>query len=91
MSAKLSEINATVITRTKEILEGIAETGGLTIGEVIDRMVLKHSPDDPQTAAMLMLDNILVTTHNLNQEQLNEAIIKVLEVLGSSSVKNENN
>lgn len=91
MSSKLSEITATVATKTKKVLEDIAKTGGLSVGEVIDRMVMKLSPEDAQEAAMLILDNILITTSKLNQEQLNEAIFKVLDVIGGSFTKNEDN
>lgn len=78
---KLSEINATVVTKTKNTLEGIEKLTGLTVGEILDRMVLNCCPTDTDKAYLLILDNILISTENLNQEQFNETIYKVLKAL----------
>ena len=84
MTNKLAEINAKVLPTTKEALEGIADAGGLSIGEVIDRMMVKLSPEDAHDAALLILDNLLIATKRLNPEQLKEAILKFLKVLEGS-------
>lgn len=91
MNEKIAEINVKVMSKTKEVLEDIAETGGLSIGEVIDRLVLKLSPDDVDTAHVLILENILITTSRLTQEQSDEAILKVLKVLGDACVEDMRN
>ena len=91
MNEKIAEINVKVMGKTKEVLEDIAETGGLSIGEAIDRLTLKLSPDDVDTAQILILENILITTSRLTQEQSDEAILKVLKVLGSACVEDMRN
>ena len=91
MNEKLAEINVTVVSKTKEILEGIAETAGLSVGEVIDRMVLKLCPENVDDAHLLILENILITTKCLTREQLDETMLKVLKVLESACVGDEPN
>ena len=91
MNEKVVEINVKVMGKTKEVLEDVAETGGLSIGEVIDRLVLKLSPDDVDTAHLLILENLLITTSRLTQEQSDEAILKVLKVLEDACVEDMRN
>lgn len=89
MNKKLEEINVTVVSKTKEILEGIADTSGLSVGEVIDRMVSKVCPENVDDAHLLILENIIITTSCLTQKQLDETMIKVLKVLESACVEDE--
>lgn len=91
MNEKIAEINVKVLTKSKEILENIAETGGLSIGEVIDRMVLKFCPDNVEDAHLLILEYILIITEHLTREQLDETMLKVLTVLESACVNDEPN
>ena len=91
MNEKVVEINVKVMSKTKEVLEDIAETGGLSIGEVIDRLVLKLCPDDVEEAHILILENILINTSRLTQEQSDEAVLKVLKVLESACVEDMRN
>ena len=89
MDDKTTDMNINVVSKTKEILEDIADTSGLSVGEVIDRMVLKVCPDNVDDAHLLILENILITTKCLTQKQLDETMIKVLKVLESSCVDDE--
>lgn len=91
MNEKIAEINVKVMAKTKEVLEDIAETGGLSIGEVIDRMALKLCPDNADDAHVLILENILINTSRLNGEQSDEAVLKVLKVLESACVDDMRN
>ena len=91
MNEKVVEINVKVMSQTKEVLDVIAKTGGLSIGEVIDRLTLKLSPDDVDEAQILILENLLITTSRLTQEQSDEVVLKVLKVLGSACVEDMRN
>lgn len=91
MNEKIAEINVKVMAKTKEVLESIAETGGLSVGEVIDRLVLKLSPDDVDIAHVLILENILINTSRLTREESDAAILKVLKVLESACVEDMRN
>ena len=91
MNEKIAEINVKVLSQTKEILEDIAKTGGLSIGEVIDRMALRFCPDNVDDAHLLILEYILIITERLTREQLDATMLKVLEGLESSCVESEPN
>ena len=91
MNEKITEINVRVMTKTKEVLEDIAKTGGLSIGEVIDGLTLKLCPDNADDAHVLILENILINTGRLTGEQSDEALLKVLKVLESACVDDMRN
>ena len=89
MSNKLAELNATVCTETKVLLDETSEKIGLSVGEIIDRLVLNCCPEDPEVAATIMLDHILLAGAKLNQETFNEAILSLLKVIAESFSENE--
>lgn len=89
MEKKLMELNNTVRMESKEILDALADASGLSIGEVIDRMLLAVSPSDVNNAFLLILDQVLIATQRLNQEQFNEVILKVLKSLEDAFAKDE--
>jgi len=89
MEKKLAEINATVIPKTKETLEALATASGLSIGEVIDRMLLAVSPSDVNDAYLLILDQLLITTQRLEHDQFNEVVLMVLNALEDAFAEDE--
>lgn len=89
MEKKLMELNTTVRMESKEILDALADASGLSVGEVIDRMLLAVSPSDVNNAFLLILDQVLIATQRLNQEQFNEVILKVLKSLEDAFAKDE--
>lgn len=89
MEKKLAEINATVVPKTKETLEALATASGLSIGEVIDRMLLAVSPSDVNDAYLLILDQVLIATQRLEHDQFNEVILMVLKALEDAFAKDE--
>lgn len=89
MSNKLVELKATVISQSKEILESLASASGLTVGEVIDRMLLAVSPTDVNDAFLLILDQVLISTRQLEPEQFNEVILKLLQSIENAFAKDE--
>ena len=89
MENKLAEINATVVPKTKETLEVLANASGLSVGEVIDRMLLAVSPSDVNDAYLLILDQVLIATQRLEHDQFNEVILMVLKALEGAFAKDE--
>ncbi len=89
MNNKLLELNATICKETKEILDALTETSGLSVGEVLDRMILAVSPADVNNAYLLILDQILIATQRLNQEQFNEVILMLLKSFEDAFSKDE--
>lgn len=89
MEKKLMELNTTVRMESKEILDALSDASGLSVGEVIDRMLLAVSPSDVNNAFLLILDQVLIATQRLNQEQFNEVILKVLKSLEDAFAKDE--
>lgn len=89
MGTKLAEINAKVVPKTKETLEALANASGLSVGEVIDRMLLAVSPSDVNDAYLLILDQVLIATQRLEHDQFNEVILMVLKALEDAFAKDE--
>lgn len=89
MEKKWMELNTTVRMESKELLDALADASGLSVGEVIDRMLLAVSPSDVNNAFLLILDQVLIATQRLNQEQFNEVILKVLKSLEDAFAKDE--
>ena len=89
MGNKLAEINATVVPKTKETLEVLANASGLSVGEVIDRMLLAVSPSDVNDAYLIILDQLLIATQRLEADQFNEVVLMVLKALEDAFAKDE--
>lgn len=89
MENKLAEINATVVSKTKETLEALASASGLSVGEVIDRMLLAVSPSDVNDAYLIILDQLLIATQRLEADQFNEVVLMVLRALEDAFAKDE--
>lgn len=85
----LTQITATVLPQTKESIEGICDTSGLSVGEIIDRMALKMHAKDAEHAAQLILDSMITYTRNLSSDEFNKAIWIVLSVIKESLSVNE--
>lgn len=84
MSNKVTELNVTVCNKTKTLLEDTAQILGLTEGEVVDRLVVKCCPEEPEYASQLILDHIVICCAKLDQDGFNEAIYSVLKTIEES-------
>lgn len=78
------EITATVLPQTKNALENMSEVSGISVGEIIDRMTLKWSPKDPEYAAQLILDEMVIHSRYLGPEDFNRTVSIVLAVIKKS-------
>lgn len=75
----LKEINATVITETADALDYCSKTYGMSIGEIIDRLVLNTSINDPDTASTLVCEYMGMVIRNQNDEQVTATLFGVAE------------
>ena len=85
MSCKITELNATVLEQTKKLLEETSEKMGMPVGMILDRLVLKACPEDPQDAANLILDYICICSARLNPEAFNETIHTLVDQIESTA------
>lgn len=84
MSDSLCKLSANILPQTKKSLDELKEATGLSEGEIIDRVLVRWQAKDPQTAAQLILDAIMIHTYLLTPEELSQSIIEVVTVLKNS-------
>ncbi len=72
--SNFKEIKIRITKNTAEDLQEISEKSGLGIGEVVDRLTTKYSSTDPDDALYLAIDDILVITSKLSQEDSQKVI-----------------
>ena len=84
MNGSLCELNTTVLPQTMTALGELKEATGLSEGEIIDRVLVRWQAKDPQTAAQLILDAIMIHTYLLTPEELSQSIVEVVTVLKNS-------
>ena len=84
MSDSLCKLSANILPQTKKCLDELKEATGLSEGEIIDRVLVRWQAKDPQTAAQLILDAIMIHTYLLTPEELSQSIVEVVTVLKNS-------
>lgn len=87
----LTELEITVMKATKNALDTMAKHSELTIGEVVDRLVLKMCPLDVDFAMTLALERIRITFSALSDEErgkaLHELIMNMAAFLPSDEIE----
>ena len=71
-------LNATVMIQTMEYLQEHSKNLGLSIGEVIDRLVVNIQAPNSGIAASWVSEQFTLTTSNLKEDELKEAIYDVM-------------
>ncbi len=71
---ELKKMNVTVSELTEQLLLKEAAALDLTVGEILDRLVLRLSPEDPYDAGLLMTEYVLISAARLSPEQFNQAV-----------------
>ena len=84
MSDSLCKLSANILPQTKKSLDELKEATGLSEGEILDRVLVRWQAKDPQTAAQLILDAIMIHTYLLTPEELSQSIVEVVTVLKNS-------
>lgn len=64
----LEKIEMTVMKDTANGLRKIAKDAGITIGEVVDRLVVQMTPTDPIVAETLLTQELMIIMSKLSQE-----------------------
>ena len=90
MSNRLTEIQATVIADTAKSLNEMSDTAKMSIGEVIDRLTLRFTPDDYEIAANIVETEILMIFSKLPEAEVEKGLRRVTTDLLAMLVKNEN-
>lgn len=84
MSDSLCKLSANILPQTKKSLDELKEATGLSEGEILDRVLVRWQAKDPQIAAQLILDAIMIHTYLLTPEELSQSIVEVVTVLKNS-------
>lgn len=83
------EITVKVLSETEASLLESSELTGMSAGQLIDRMTLNWEADNPEVAAILILQDMITHIQKLDQEQINQAFMIVLGVIKESLAKYE--
>ena len=70
-----------VLSQTYSALTGHSQNMGITIGEVLDRIILHISTSDPHLAAATICDELLIITTGQNEEEFYDTVLAVLTIL----------
>lgn len=85
----LTELEITIMKATKNALDTMAEHSELTIGEVVDRLVLKMCPLDVDFAMALALERIRITFSALSDEERGKALHELIMNMAAFLPSNE--
>ena len=80
-SSKTKEITVTVTYKTYDGLLAGSETLGISIGEVIDRLVCDIKVNHPEIAAMFLVEQFTIATLDMNEDDLKETLYQVAGML----------
>ena len=72
------DLNATVMVQTMEYLQEHSKNLGLSIGEVIDRLVVNIQAPSSEIAAAWVCEQFTLSTSKLNEDDLKNTIMPVL-------------
>ena len=75
------ELNATVMVQTLEYLQEHSKNLDLSIGEVIDRLVVNIQAPSPQIAAAWVCEQFSLSTSKLNEGDLKETIYDIVSMM----------
>ncbi len=84
MSDVTTTLAATILCKTDESLKQLCEVSGLSVGEVIDRLIINWEAHDAIFASQLILEDMLMHTRLLDREQLSLTFTIILSVIKKS-------
>ena len=82
-SSSLTTIEVTVMKSTADALNQMAESAGMTTGEAIDRLTLHLSPNDPELAANIVMEEMLHVFSRLNEKDFGKAMTNIILTVGA--------
>ncbi len=89
MSELLKDIQATVMRQTAEALDELTAQCSLSVGEVIDRLVLQMRPENPDVALEVAESEIFILISNLSREDAEKVIWDLATELSALVVKDK--
>ena len=75
------DLNATVMVQTMEYLQEHSKNLGLSIGEVIDRLVVNIQAPSSEIAAAWVCEQFTLSTSKLNEDDLKDTIYDVVSMM----------
>jgi len=75
------ELNATVMVQTMDYLQEHSKNLELTIGQVIDRLVVNIQAPSSEIAASWVCEQFTLTTSNLKENDLKETMYEVMSMM----------
>lgn len=85
----VTTIPVTVLRQTEAGLQQLSHDSGLTIGEVIDRLTLKISPDNREIAVQFAAEQIIIAFSGLPESEYKRAFCDLLVYLASAIHPNQ--
>ncbi len=77
----LEDLQITVIKSTASDLRKMSEEYGMSIGEVVDRLMERFICEDPEAVVSLIAGEILVLTSKLSKENHSRVMREITEML----------
>jgi hypothetical protein len=89
MSDKLEEINITVMKETANALRAFKDNMDLSMGEIVDRLLLNFSTRDINKAAILIVEYLEIVTKDQDSEQVKGTLLQVMAFCLSGILKKD--
>lgn len=84
MSAPLTKMTVAVMNETAKGIRTLAKESRLSEGEVIDRLVIKISPEEKEVAVELALEELVITFAQLSEKDRINALTDLIAALISA-------
>lgn len=81
MKSNLEQMNIVITKHTAEALRNDEKVTGLSIGEIIDRLLLKTTIYNSNFAATCICDYVILITRDQTNTQIEETILKTVALL----------
>lgn len=89
MSDFLTELQVTVMKKTAAALDEMGNRGGMSVGEVIDRLTVQFRPKDPELALHLAETEVLMLTTELDKSETEKYLKQLVIDLCAMVTENE--
>lgn len=89
MSDFLTELQVTVMKKTAAALDEMGNRGGMSVGEVIDRLTVHFRPKDPELALHLAETEVLMLTTELDKSETEKYLKQLVIDLCAMVTENE--
>lgn len=88
MGSNLETITITVLKKTADTIKQHSKDLHLSLGEVVDRITVDLSTEDPCLASMLVIEYMLTITKNQTEQQVKSTILHIMTLYLSAITQN---